>query len=142
MSITYKRPRARSIGVTAVGILTIFSALALFYLAFTILIISALMGPSAWGSSFFYVLGFGVILLVDARAILRGLRFGWHFSVVVWILMLVFLCALYYSWGLFGRFGVYFIGGYPDFESIGFNFLLASPFLTHLAACYISRRGM
>jgi len=43
--------------------------------------------------------------------------------------MLVFLCALYYSWGLFGRFGVYFIGGYPDFESIGFNFLLASPFL-------------
>jgi hypothetical protein len=109
--------RSRSIGVTAVGILTIFGALALFYLAIVIWIISALIGPSVWSGFLFYVLGFGVILLADAVFILRGVRFGWHFSVVVWILMLVLLCVIYYSWGLFGHFGVYFSGGYPDFRA-------------------------
>ncbi|MGA3191307.1 MAG: hypothetical protein ABSD73_02195 [Candidatus Bathyarchaeia archaeon] len=121
--------RSRPMGVTTVGILTIFSALALFYLALSIWLVSALMGPFAWSGFESYVLGFGVILLVDAVSILRGVRFGWHFSVVVWILMFVFLCVVYYSWGLFGHFGVYFMGGYPDFESIRTDFVLACPFL-------------
>jgi hypothetical protein len=111
-----------------VGILTILSALALFYLALAIWLISGILGQFKWSSSLAYVLVFGVTLLVDAGLILRGVRFGWHFSVALWILTLVFFCVIYYLWGIFGQFGVNFSGGYPDFESIRLDFLLAFPF--------------
>jgi hypothetical protein len=133
--------RSRPMGVTTAGILTIFSALALFYLALSIWLVSALIGPLAWSGYLFYVLGFGVILLVDAVLILRGVRFGWHFSVVAWILMLVFFCITYYSWGLFGHFSVSFSGGYPDFESIRLDFLLASPFLYAIGCLLYFQKG-
>jgi hypothetical protein len=68
------------------------------------------------------------MLLVDAVLILRGVRFGWHFSVALWILTLVFFGVIYYLWGIFGHFGVNFSGGYPDFGSIRFDLLLACPF--------------
>ena len=114
--------RSKPIGVTTVGILTIFSALIILY-------------SSLWGVFFgteSYVLavaGFGVLVLIDAISILSGVRFGWHLSIVVWILMFIFLCVFYYFFGLVRFFGLYFIGGYPDFDSIRLDFVLVCPFL-------------
>ena len=127
----------RPIGVTTVGILTVFSALAIFYLALVIWAVSILGGGyGGYGAGsnvhavyILAVVGFGVLVLVDAISILRGERFGWHLSIFVWILTFIFLCIVYYVWGLVGYFGLYFMGGYPSLESIEIDLVLACPFL-------------
>jgi len=129
----------RPSGLIAVGILTVFAALAIFYLALVIWIVwGFLYGAGSYVTTvyFLFVVGFGVLVLIDAISILSGVRFGWHLSIVVWILMFIFLCVFYYFFGLVRFFGLYFIGGYPDFDSIRLDFVLVCPFL-YVIGCLI-----
>lgn len=120
-------------GVFAVGVLTILSALAIGFLAFSAWIYETnnapLVRPDPVGLTLALLTGgFGVLLLADAVLILRGVRAGWYLSIALWTVLLSGVCVVYY--GLFSpvvRGSATLVGGY--LQQTEFVLLLACPLL-------------
>jgi hypothetical protein len=100
-------------GVFLVGVLTVLSALGLWFFAFIIFaleqateasVVSIIRDVGLFG-------GWGFLFLGDAVLVLRGIRPGYFLSMVLWFL--TFACDVWYSsqLGLFSGGSVFSLGG-------------------------------
>jgi hypothetical protein len=86
--------RFRPIGVTTVAVLTLMSAVALFYLQMILIVLSAVGGPPPSGTSYTLPLYYFVPLFLAAWALavsigqFLGSRWAWYASMAFWIVLL------------------------------------------------------
>jgi hypothetical protein len=84
-------------GVFLVGVLTILSALVI--LVFAVIALGLGSGgnrlPEITAAGL--IGGFGVLFLMDAVLIFRGMRTGYYLSMTLWIVLLSVVCYGYYS---------------------------------------------
>jgi hypothetical protein len=91
-------------GVTIVAILTLLSAVALFFLCFMLFVVSSIGGMSnaaaggglplwllAWILS---PLALAILALITAVGILNGTKYAWYASIVLWATLLIYFSQI------------------------------------------------